>query len=448
MALFSKPNRVAEWNSGLANQTEPTGGKKILGWIFNEAPASSFFNWLGFQAYTWFRWFDQRHLDGSFSPPSSYRVQAPDPALAADPGGDMELAAAPAGSTGAFGGQTIIEGGNAEIGDGGKAVMRGGDGGTGGVTDNKSGGGVLLEGGTARGDQSSSITMRVATAGASGNGLRPVTDYLTVDGVNGQITSTKPVIANGLGTKPAIQAIGDPSGSGPGVEGKTAGTGHGIVAEAVAADPVKSALRIVPQDDDPTSPVEGDVLSHSVTNKLAHYDGVTFEDIGRKRLITLADATTLINPTGSPIPFDQSYAIPGNTLREGSIVRVRAWGSFFVKVASDIEFNITYGGSVFPMTVGITGATPNLTHEWMLEGHTIVRSIATPSVAPSVSAAVVRAAVGAVGIGGVAIVGVSASTGVKNLNTLGPLTIDLRVRYVVSDAAHNFNMHGFIVEIA
>lgn len=43
---MTKPaGNLPTWNTGLANNTEPNGAKKTLGWEVNEKPASSYFNW-------------------------------------------------------------------------------------------------------------------------------------------------------------------------------------------------------------------------------------------------------------------------------------------------------------------------------------------------------------------------------------------------------------------
>lgn len=55
---MAKPTKLPEFNSGLANQTEPSGGKKILGWTLNEIPPSGYFNWLFYYIYLWLKWID------------------------------------------------------------------------------------------------------------------------------------------------------------------------------------------------------------------------------------------------------------------------------------------------------------------------------------------------------------------------------------------------------
>jgi hypothetical protein len=51
-----KPSSLPAWNTGGANSTEPSGAKKILGWIVDEAPPSSYFNWWQKLVYDWMVW--------------------------------------------------------------------------------------------------------------------------------------------------------------------------------------------------------------------------------------------------------------------------------------------------------------------------------------------------------------------------------------------------------
>lgn len=50
------PANVPAWNTGGANRTEPSAGKKVLGWVVAEPVDSSFFNWWMFTAYSWILW--------------------------------------------------------------------------------------------------------------------------------------------------------------------------------------------------------------------------------------------------------------------------------------------------------------------------------------------------------------------------------------------------------
>jgi hypothetical protein len=51
---MAKPGgSLPSWNTGLANQAEPSGAKKILGWETSEAPPSGYFNWLQWKYGEW-----------------------------------------------------------------------------------------------------------------------------------------------------------------------------------------------------------------------------------------------------------------------------------------------------------------------------------------------------------------------------------------------------------
>lgn len=58
-----KPTVLPAFNTGGGNRTEPTGGKKILGWTNGERPASSYFNWLLYWSYKWCEYLN----DGAFT---------------------------------------------------------------------------------------------------------------------------------------------------------------------------------------------------------------------------------------------------------------------------------------------------------------------------------------------------------------------------------------------
>lgn len=56
--MASKPTDLPEFNSGGANNVEPNGSKKILGWIVGERPPSGTFNWLAKLTYEWLAYLD------------------------------------------------------------------------------------------------------------------------------------------------------------------------------------------------------------------------------------------------------------------------------------------------------------------------------------------------------------------------------------------------------
>ena len=71
----TRPSKLPKFNTGSANRTEPTSGKKILGWTNGERPASSYFNWLHSIVNDWLE-----HL--AMSPVRAYAVDGVAPEAA------------------------------------------------------------------------------------------------------------------------------------------------------------------------------------------------------------------------------------------------------------------------------------------------------------------------------------------------------------------------------
>ena len=61
--MATKPTSVPVWNTGGANNVEPSAGKKILGWLIGEKPPSSYFNWLQKLYGDWFTWLNSSIVD-------------------------------------------------------------------------------------------------------------------------------------------------------------------------------------------------------------------------------------------------------------------------------------------------------------------------------------------------------------------------------------------------
>jgi len=125
----SKPAKIPEWNTSLTNQTEPNAAKKSLGWALNEAPPSSYFNWLQYFCGEWTRWWDERGLDGLYGgggDAEDFLIQAP---VVTDPGsgGTMAIAGGDAITTGNGGAAKVIGGAAAGVGTGGAVELTGGD---------------------------------------------------------------------------------------------------------------------------------------------------------------------------------------------------------------------------------------------------------------------------------------------------------------------------------
>lgn len=56
--MATKPTKLPAWNTGGANNTEPSAGEKISGWTVGQQPPSSYFNWLQKLYYEWAAYLD------------------------------------------------------------------------------------------------------------------------------------------------------------------------------------------------------------------------------------------------------------------------------------------------------------------------------------------------------------------------------------------------------
>lgn len=61
--MATKPTKLPTWNSGGANNVEPTSGEKAAGWAVDDVPPSSTFNWLQKLTGEWAAYLD----DGDFT---------------------------------------------------------------------------------------------------------------------------------------------------------------------------------------------------------------------------------------------------------------------------------------------------------------------------------------------------------------------------------------------
>lgn len=74
-----------------------------------------------------------------------------------------------------------------------------------------------------------------------------------------------------------VNATGN--GTGAGISATGGATGYAAVLSADTTTPVRAALRIVPQDTDPSGPQEGDVYFNSASHKLRFYNGTAWGDV-------------------------------------------------------------------------------------------------------------------------------------------------------------------------
>lgn len=280
-----------EWNTGAANQVTPAGGKIVLGWESEEAPSSAYFNWWMFETGVITDWV----LDGSIAPDVDAHI------VETDATGEAHLAqlevvtpntviygirvdatlgvGIPAitcqGGTGANGHGAVCRGGSGAsygcygVGGVGGTGVRGegegaGEGGSfvGGATGNgldatggaTAGAGVVAVGTSTRGGVEATGG---ATAGPGVLGTPGSAAGFGIDGRSHASASSTGAAVRGLATA-----------DGTGVHGQAA-DGHGVVAVSDTSSPTRSALRVAPQDADPTTRANGDIWQNSTTDELS-----------------------------------------------------------------------------------------------------------------------------------------------------------------------------------
>jgi hypothetical protein len=65
MATYEKPTSIPRWDDDETNLTEPSEGKKDIGWEVDEIPPSSWENWKSNLIGNWFKWIDERIVDAN-----------------------------------------------------------------------------------------------------------------------------------------------------------------------------------------------------------------------------------------------------------------------------------------------------------------------------------------------------------------------------------------------
>jgi hypothetical protein len=153
------------------------------------------------------------------------------------------------------------------------------------VTTNSPGVTAVGDGSGAGVDATGSSAGSIGVKGVGGGALSGV-------GVYGQgSVSGNGIGVSGLGTGTEAGVKGQGGTSGIGVWGRStsteaavyadsaAGSGYGVIAEADNSSPVRTALRLVPQGSDASSPQVGDVYYSSAVHKLKVYTGTGWETI-------------------------------------------------------------------------------------------------------------------------------------------------------------------------
>ena len=348
----TKPLKVPRWNDDLTNHTEPTEVEKDVGWSVDEEPSGAFWNWLLHFKGQWVKWINERFFDGLFGgsgDEEDFLITSPVPA---DPGagGTMTVRGAD-GVTAGGGGPVAIRGGTgaATTDPGGDVIINGGTGaatGLGGLASMKSGPSIdqtgrfaFLEGGNSGGTDRVSGDAVVKAGVATGDGSGSV-DLFAVDANQGAGSSNRSPVSY-------LKADG-----------------------ALLRVLVRRTLRFFGLAGYVSSPVKGDTFVNTDTAKLIYYDGTDFENISRRRLATVANATQLV----ALGVFDQSVDIAGNSLRETSIIDVEAYGSFNPTNAADTPaVAIKLDGAIIVSAAPQVSATGLDT--WVAKFRLIVRTL-------------------------------------------------------------------------
>lgn len=258
--MAEQPTQLPQWATTAGNTVEPSAGEKAAGYQVSTKPAARKMNWLLNLIYEWLQY-----------------VQTP---VGTGAGAGVD---ATGGSTSGSG----LKGtGGAPNGIGVEGIG--------------AGTGVGVEG---KGDSA-------ADADIAGN----------KDGVYGEGGDSNSTGVTGKGGPTNGKGVyGEGTGTGTGVHGKST-NGHGLVAESDTTTPAKSALLITPQDAEPSSPEQGDVLAHATTGGLRIYDGSNW----RKVLCNLAhlQSSSAVVSTAAETAFDISYTLPAGILTVGDSLRL------------------------------------------------------------------------------------------------------------------------------
>ncbi len=160
--------------------------------------------------------------------------------------------------------------------------------------------GALVVGGTVTGAGASFTAVIGNTSGVSSQGQGSGYGINAIGGASGggvrgeaQGTGTGVSGIGGASAGPGVSGIGGTDG--PGVNGLGQGTGpggsfqaingYGVTAQADTSSPIRAALRLVPQDADPSSPQLGDIIVTSAGHSdgagyLKLYNGAGWQKVG------------------------------------------------------------------------------------------------------------------------------------------------------------------------
>ncbi len=370
----TKPTTVPEWNTDGSNRTTPNGGKIATGWVANEKPvSSSVMNWLQHWEGRWTKWLNERLFDGADE--KSFTVRAP---------------AAVSGSAGAL----LLKGGVPLSGAGGTATLEGGSAtttGAGGATttvggtaagSDQLGGDGVLSGGISTGASFSKAILKAAQKGAGGTGQRTPTAYLTADGDLERVDCAKPLKAvSGDVAQAGVHGRHTADDVVAGVLGDGGPTAHGLYAIADLTSPKRSALRVEPQDADPTTRGTGDHWANSSKGTIPRYETKQ----GAVGAVTVAASKTGTPDSGNAaeqVLTNGTVTIPTNSLWVGAIIEFAIHGVAFNNDAAlqrDVALRVRHGGLTGSLIGTLTskpidgGAAHN--RRWSFTGRGIVTAL-------------------------------------------------------------------------
>lgn len=389
----TKPLKIPRWNDDLTNQTEPTEGEKDVGWVVDDQPPSSFFNWLQHFAGKAVTWLYERFDDGLIAgggDSEDFQIHPPTPAgtggamgiKGADAvgdttaGGNLDMRGGQAnGPTSGNGGDATLDGGGvlAGSGNGGDVVIRGGTtvgtggagavlvsggaslagsafgaaaelGGGGTIGTDRFGGTATVSSGNATGDGSGVVDIKAVDAGqGAGTTVRSPSNYLKCDGPNKKIVASRTV---------EILPTGFPTAE-------------------------RGAMLLQGTTADPTTPAgAGEVHHRSDTSQLAAWDGsnwVAMNGLVFRQLVT----SDLISDTAVRTVFQESasdieHPIPVNSLRVGTVIWVKASGSYSITATPTLQIGLRIGSTdIVGTTIALAGAGGG----WRFEMEMTIRTL-------------------------------------------------------------------------
>lgn len=368
-----RPPELLRWSTDESNDTEPLEAKKDTGFLLNEAPPSAEHNFLLRIAGETQEWTRERHDDGTPAggDRDDYQITAPPPTVSNN-GGQLTARAGDAVSPGT-GGKLSLEGGDgvgvgaqtggdvdllggdgADTGQGGTVTITGGVGPTSG-----NGGNVDIDGGSApAGESGGSVSAKGGDAGFPG----PVS-LNGGDGVGTAIGGTAVVqggdssgtdqnsgtttIASGTPTGDGsadliLKARDDGGGTGgtlrpPQEYLRCDGLAHRLNVqrrlELSHNDVLRGPVRVVPVSYGgvlPTSAVNGEVALDDDDDQIKTYNGSFWQNISPLvfRMLAASQAESPAASTEQDFRIAGpgariQHTIPADTLRVGSIVRIR-----------------------------------------------------------------------------------------------------------------------------